>query len=100
LIRAIAYSEDYKKARDSCERILNSFMVFNTHAAQLEPKMISFAMIRNSYGLMKSMLKRKLPWFSRRFVVTSKELASFVHLPIDAENHGVRYARPMLNSSI
>lgn len=92
-IRAIAYSQEYEKARKSCERILNSFSVFNSHMAQLEPKSISFPVFRDSYGLLKSISKRRLPIFSK-FIVTSKELTSFVHLPINAEDHGVRYARP------
>lgn len=91
-IRAIAYSPDYEKARKSCERILNSFSVFNTFVAQLEPKMISFPILRNSYGLLRKINKRKMPF--SKFLVTSKELAAFVHLPIGAEDHGIRYARP------
>ncbi len=91
-IRAVAYSPDYDKARKSCERILNSFSVFNSHVAQLEPKMISFPLFRSSYRMLRNINKRKMP--SYKSPVTSKELASFVHLPIDAEEHGVRYARP------
>lgn len=92
-IRVIAFSQEYEKARNSCYRILNSFSAFNSHVAQLEPKMISFPLVRNSYDLLKIISERRFPLFSK-FTVTSKELASFVHLPINAEEHGVRYARP------
>ncbi len=94
LIRAVAYSPDYEKARKSCMRILNSFSVFNSHVAQLEPKMVSFPVLRNSYRLLRNINKRKMPTY--KFPITSKELTSFVHLPINAEDYGVRYARPSL----
>jgi hypothetical protein len=78
-IRVITSSNDYKKARKSCEKILNSFTIFNSTITQLEPKIISFPLLRDSHRLLKQVAKRKLPWFSK-ILMTSKELAGVVHL--------------------
>ncbi len=81
-IAVITCSNDWIKARKSCERILNSFSVFNTHVSQLEPKIISFPVLRNSFSLLKGMIKRKISLLTKSFLVSSKELAAFGHYPI------------------
>jgi hypothetical protein len=84
-IAVIACSDDWIRARKACERVLNGFSVFSTHVSQLEPKTISFPVFRNSYSLLKGVMKRKFSIFPRSFLVTSRELASFGHFPFTEE---------------
>jgi len=40
------------------------------------------------------MVGRRFPLFSKDFMVSAPELASLVHLPVGAEEHGVDYSKP------
>jgi len=98
LIRITAVSEDGYQARESCEHISRTFSVFDSDRCQLVPRIVSYPLIRTSYGTLVNMAKRVFPFFSNRFMVSVPELASMVHLPVGAGSCGVEYSKPSLST--
>ena len=96
LVRIVAVSEDGYEARESCEHVARTFSVFDSDRCRLYPKVVSYPVFRNSMGVLASMNLREFPFFSERFMVSVHELASMVHLPVDAENCGVEYSESSL----
>jgi DNA-binding MarR family transcriptional regulator len=99
LIRLVAFSHDFKEARRSVEAIANSFSSFNGSYAKFKPKIVGFPILRNSYSILKDMVKRKFPFidFNQSFILSNEELAVLFHLPIDIKDERINYAtRPRL----
>jgi len=98
LVRIAAVSNDGFKARESCEHVARTFSVFDTDRCRLSPKIVSFPIFRNSMSVLASMNLREFPFFSDSFMISVPELASFVHLPVGAENCGVEYTKPSFSN--
>ena len=96
LIRIASFSGDGHKAWESCEHIARTFSVFDSGSSHLMPDMLSFPFVRGSYQFLKSMVGRRFPLFPKGFMASAPELASLVHLPVGAEEHGVDYSKPGL----
>ena len=97
LIRIVSFSMDGHKAWESCEHVARTFSVFDSDSSYLIPIMLSYSLpFKNSYSFLKGMVERRFPLFSKGFMISAPELASLVHLPVGAEEHGVDYLKPGL----
>jgi len=99
LIRAVAFSENFREARRSVETLTNAFSSFNGSYARFKPKAVSFPVLRSSYSILKSVVKRKFPFitFDQTFLLSNEELAVLFHLPIKIEDQRISYiAKPRL----
>jgi len=97
LIGIVSFSEDGRRAWESCEHIARTFSVFDSDS-YLMPEMLSYSLplIKDPYKFLKSVIERRFPLFSKSFMISVPELASMVHLPVGAEEHGVDYLKPGL----
>lgn len=93
VIRIAAFSNDAYRAKESMQHVSRTFSVFDSERCRLVPRS---SIVNGSLRILKSMNARRFPLFSG-FMVSVPELASLVHLPVDAERCGVRYAEPSLS---
>jgi len=99
LVRLVTFSEDYREARRSVETLANAFSSFNGSYARFKPRIISFPILRSSYSILKSIIKRRFPFidFNQTFLLSSEELAVLFHLPIKIKDERISYiTRPRL----
>ena len=76
LVRFVAFSNDFKEARRSVEILANAFRSFNGRYAWFRPRIISFPILRNSYSILKDIIKRKFPFIDfQTFLLSNEELA-------------------------
>jgi hypothetical protein len=50
----------------------------------------------NSYSLLKWISERRFSLFKKPLMISVSELSSMVHLPVGAEDCGVKYTKPSM----
>ena len=91
LIRLVAFSQDFKEARRSVETLANAFSSFNGRYAKFKPRIVSFPILRSSFSILKSIVKRNFPLldFNQSFILSNEELTVLFHLPIKIEDERI-----------
>jgi hypothetical protein len=84
-VRLNAFSQSFEDARRGVETLANAFSSFNGSYAKFKPRIVSFPITRKSYLILKDIVRRKFPFidFNKSFLLSSEELATLFHLPID-----------------
>jgi DNA helicase HerA-like ATPase/DNA-binding MarR family transcriptional regulator len=99
IVRLAAFSESLEDARRGVETLANAFSSFNGSYARFKPRIVSFPILKNSYSILKDIVKRKFPFidFNKSFILSSEELATLFHLPIKIKDERINYTtRPRL----
>ncbi len=93
-IRLVSASPDPKTARELIELAASNYLSFE-ESSQLKTDIISFPLVRDSFRLLRKLLRKEFPR-TGKLLVTPDELASFVHLParLDMQGSGQPVPRP------
>jgi hypothetical protein len=96
VIRIVTSSSNGKASRESCEHISHTFSAFDSEKCRLFPKLVSFPLLKNSFGILCDVSDRTFPLFGKEFMISIPELSSMVHIPVGAGSSGVPYNNPSL----
>lgn len=91
LIRIAVFSENPFEARKAVETLANSMKVFDGNYAKFKPEIVSFPILIGSFSIVKKIAKRKFSFFDKKFLLSTEELASIFHIPINVKDPRINY---------